>query len=91
MLFQVEINYAGLVVLILLMVILLGLYIKYKKFELMLLVFAFSLFIFFESLSDVNIPFTPWFQLFFIGFQSFIIIFTSVAYYEEKKGIDDID
>ncbi|GAG91511.1 unnamed protein product, partial [marine sediment metagenome] len=34
---------------------------------------------------------TPWFQLFFIAFQSFVILFTSLEFYDEKRGNKEND
>lgn len=59
-------------VLVSLMTLILFLYLKEHRFELILIVFLFSLIIGVTSIADFNLPFSPYFQLFFLLFQTIV-------------------
>jgi len=77
--------FASLLILVLLILLMLYLYTK-EEFEPILIVFLFSLFIGIMSLSLVNIPFTPWFQIFFMLFQTIMFFLKAFEYYYNKRG-----
>lgn len=57
-------------------------YLKIRILLVILLIFLFSLIIGIMFLSIENIPFTPYIQIFFIFFQSIILIVTFLEAYE---------
>ena len=61
---------ASIIFIILLMVLMIYCYVKIKKFLPILVVFLFSIVIGMLSFSGSYLPFTPWFQLFFMLFQT---------------------
>lgn len=69
-----------------LMVLMLVLYLKFRFFHIILIVFLFSIVIGMYSIADYSLPFSPYFQLFFLTFQSVIFILTSNDYSNFKKG-----
>lgn len=73
-------------ILILLILLMLYLYTKIKEFEPILIVFLFSLVIGVMSLSVIDIPFTPWFQIFFMLFQTIMFLLKAFEYYYSKRG-----
>ena len=73
--------------LIFLMIFMIVLYIKVRRFLLILIIFLFSLILGINSLS-VDIPLSPYFQILFILFQSCFFLITSIELYTKiKKGI----
>lgn len=76
----------GIVILIVLMIVMFQLYIKARRFLPVLVVFIFSIVIGMNSLTESNIPFTPYFQIFFIIFQSVFFLMTSLDLYKDIKG-----
>ena len=66
------------IILFVLMIIMILLYLKLRIFLVILVVFLFSLIIGINSMSETNIPFTPYLQTFFLLFQSCIFIITSL-------------
>lgn len=77
----------GVVILLVLMVVMFQLYVKARRFLPILVVFLFSIIIGMDSLAEGNIPFTPYFQIFFIMFQSVFFLMTSIDLYKDfKKG-----
>lgn len=82
MIFQFEIDYLltpflVFIILFILMVIMVYLYSKMRVFLPILVVFLFSIAIGITSLSTPNFPFSPYFQTFFIMFQSIFFLLTS--------------
>ena len=61
---------ASIIFIILLIVLMIYCYVKIKRFLPILLVFLFSIIIGILSFSGSYLPFTPWFQLFFMLFQT---------------------
>lgn len=76
----------GTVILILLMLVMVEMYLKMRRFLPIIVVYLFSLIIGMTSLSEGNIPFTPWFQLFFLMFQSAIFIMVSIDLYNDNRS-----
>lgn len=74
------------VVLFLLMGIMIVLFVKMREFLFILIVFLFSLIIGVLSISEGLVPFTPYFQLFFLTFQTILFFITSFNFYEENYG-----
>jgi len=66
------------IVLILLMVIMVYLYNKHRIFLPILTVYLFSMIIGVMSIEIVDFPFTPYFQTFFILFQTIFLLITSI-------------
>ena len=73
-------------ILVLLIYLMLYLYVKIEEFEPMLIVFLFSLIIGTTSLSVIDIPFTPWFQIFFMLFQTVLFLLKALQYYYNKRS-----
>jgi len=73
-------------ILVLLIYLMLYLYVKIEDFEPMLIVFLFSLIIGTTSLSVINVPFAPWFQIFFMLFQTVLFLLKALKYYYSKRG-----
>lgn len=73
-------------ILVLLIYLMLYLYLKTEDFEPMLIIFLFSLVIGTMSLSVIDIPFTPWFQIFFMLFQAVLFLLKALEYYQGKRG-----
>lgn len=67
-----------------LMVITLFLYLKTKEFLPILFVFLFSIIISIGSIS-IQLPFTPYFQIFFMLFQTIFFMLAALNYYNNKK------
>lgn len=67
------------------MILMLFLFLKIGRFELILIVFLFSLVIGMTSIIDNNLPFSPYFQLFFLLFQTIVFSTDSMNFYEFKK------
>ena len=68
-------------ILFILMIIMVFLYAKMRVFLPILVVFLFSLIIGIVSLGTPNFPFSPWFQVFFIMFQTIFFVLTSQKAY----------
>ena len=72
---------ASIIFIILLMVLMIYCYVKIKRFLPILVVFLFSIIIGMLSFSGSYLPFTPWFQLFFMLFQTIFFY----LYVDEKN------
>ena len=72
-------------IMILLLVLMIYFYVKVRKFLPILVIFLFSLIIGMTTFSSFSIPYYPWFNLFFILFQSIIFMLTSLDLYNEVK------
>ena len=68
----------GVVVLMMLMVIMVYLYTKHRIFLPILTVYLFSMIIGIMAIEITDFPFTPYFQTFFIVFQTIFLLITSV-------------
>lgn len=73
-------------ILIIFMILMIFLYIKIRIFPLILLVLLISLVIGLVSIELQYNPFTPYFQVFFIAFQTIFFLKTSIDYFQLKKG-----
>lgn len=90
-----EIEFIGimvseLIIMLFLIVLIIYLHKKYKDYLPILITYLFSLLIGFVCLFNQLFPMYPYFHLFFIFFQTSIIILASFDYYEgvkKKKGI----
>ena len=82
----IRMSYAGfsILIMVLLMVLMVYFYTRhtYKYFLPILTVFLFSLVIGMLSISSLGIPYTPWFQLFFILLQSVFFIINSLEFFK---------
>lgn len=67
-------------------VLMLVLYLKYKKFHLILIIYAFGLIIGALSFTIEYLPFSPYIQIFFLVFISVIFVFTAIDYQNYKKA-----
>lgn len=72
------------VILIFLMILMMVLYVKYRVPLLIITVYMFSLLLGYESLS-IEIPLTPYFQIFFLLFQSVLFILTAMDFFSKKE------
>lgn len=72
------------ITLLFLMLIMVSLYMKVRIFLVILVVFVFSLVMGNISLSNGDIPFSPYLQIFFMVFQTFIFILTSIDAFGKK-------
>jgi len=66
------------VILVVLMILMVLFYSKKKIFLIILTIHLFSLVIGLDSIGTESIPFTPWFQTFFIVFQTIFLLLTSI-------------
>lgn len=71
-------------IMVLLLILMIYFYVKVRRFLPILVIFVFSLIIGMASLSSL-VPFFPWFNIFFILFQSIIFMLTSLDLYNEVK------
>ena len=82
----IQMTYAGFSILIMvfLMVLMVYFYTRhtYKFFLPILTVFLFSIVIGMLSISSLGIPYTPWFQLFFLLIQSVFFIVNSLEFFK---------
>lgn len=60
-------------------------YLKKRNWIIILIIFLFSLIFGVMSLSAVDIPFTPYAQIFFLLFQSIFFTLTSIELWEREK------
>jgi len=67
----------SIIFLVILMVLMMYFYKKVRRLLPIIVIFLFSIIIGIYSISIVGLPFTPWFQLFFILFQS-VIFYMSI-------------
>ncbi|QYW08121.1 hypothetical protein 15570_00024 [Lokiarchaeota virus WyrdV1] len=74
-------------ILIFLMVLTLFMYYSRKPIEFvpMLIIFLFSIIIGIGSIS-IQLPLTPYFQIFFMLFQTIFFVLVALDYYNNKKG-----
>jgi len=70
----------SLVILVMMMLFMLYFYTKVKKMVFVLLIYVFSLPFGLISLGEYNIPFSPWFQLFFLMFQTIIFFMSAMKF-----------
>jgi len=73
------------IVLIILMFLMVYLYSKHRIFLPILIVFLFSMIMGNMSLEIVNFPFTPYFQTFFIIFQTIFLLITSIEVFKSSN------
>lgn len=73
-------------ILISLMVLMLFLHLKVRRFELILVLFLFSLVIGIYSLTKSMLPFFPYFQIFFMLFQTVLFVIKVIQYKQIKRG-----
>ena len=59
---------------------------KTEEFEPALVIFLFSIVGGIISFSESKIPFTPYFQIFFMLFQTVLFILKALVYWESKRG-----
>lgn len=64
--------------LIILIVLSLYCYLKVRRFLLNLVIYLFSLIIGFNALNESTIPFTPYIQIFFLFFQTTILLIMAI-------------
>lgn len=81
----VGVVFACILMLILMMVLMIYAYKKIRKFLPVLIIFLFSLIMGISTMSVLGFPHTPWFQLFFILFQT-VIFYYSVIELQENEG-----
>ena len=81
-----EIVIDSIYVLLLLMLIMLVIFFKMNEFLLILITFLFSLIIGFNSLMIGTMAFSPYFQIFFLMFQSVIFYISAIGEYNYKKN-----
>ena len=79
----VGVMFACILMLILMMVLMIYAYKKMRRFLPVLIIFLFSIIMGINTMSVLGFPHTPWFQLFFILFQT-IIFYYSVLELQEK-------
>jgi len=77
--------FASMIIMIILIVFTLYLYFNTKEFLPILFVFLFSIVIGMTSFEGAFIPFTPWFQIFFVLFQTIFFVLKALNYYDDKK------
>ena len=81
----VGVMFASILMLVIMMILMIYAYKKIRKFLPVLIIFLFSIVIGLSAMSILGFPFTPWFQLFFILFQT-IIFYYSVIELRENEG-----
>lgn len=64
--------------LIFLLVLHLYCYVKIRRFLINLVIYLFSLIIGYQAFNESTIPFTPFFQIFFLFFQTTILLIMSI-------------
>jgi hypothetical protein len=69
-----------------LLILMVFFYTKKRVFVIILAIFLFSIILGVDSLNVDGIPFTPWFQVFFIVIQTVFFIMTAVNVYQLKYG-----
>lgn len=77
--------FGTIIIMVLLLILMIYFYLKVRKFLPILVIFLFSLIIGMATLSSFVVPFYPWFNVFFILFQSVIFMLTSLDLYNEVK------
>lgn len=75
---------AVLSIMVSLVILMIILFVKVKRYYLILITFLFSLVIGALSLTEGAIPFTPFTQLFFLLFNSVVFYLSATEYYENK-------
>lgn len=73
------------IILLILLAIMVLLYLKLRVFLAILVVYCFSLIIGMNSISMGDIPFSPYFQTFFLVFQSVIFLITAIKVYKYDR------
>ena len=73
-------------ILLFFIVLMLVLYLKYKMFHLILIIYAFGLIIGALSFTEGYLPFTPYIQIFYLVFISVIFVFTAIDFNNYKKA-----
>jgi len=79
-------TFASITIMLVLIVLTLYSYLKIKSFLPITIVFLFSIVIGTSSLEGAFIPFTPWFQIFFVLFQTIFFALKALSYYDSKRG-----
>ena len=80
----------SLLVLFVLMIIMVALYVKVRVFLIILIVFLFSLVLGSMSLNQGDLPFTPYFQMFFLLFQTMIFMLTTLSVFKKRWKPENI-
>ena len=70
--------------LIILMVVMIYFYMKMRIFPVILIVYLFSIIIGINSMTTGDIPFTPYFQTFFLLLQSVFFLLTAQAVFKKR-------
>jgi len=65
--------------------LILVLYLKYKMFHIIIVVYLFGFLIGVLSFTEGYLPFTPYLQIFYLVFISVIFVFTAIDYHNHKK------
>ena len=81
----IGVMFASILGLVIMMILMIYAYKKIRRFLPVLIIFLFSIVLGMMAMSVLGIPFTPWFQLFFILFQT-IIFYYSVIELQENEG-----
>jgi hypothetical protein len=71
------------IVMIFLLILIIALYLKLRVWVLIMVVFAFNIIFAFISFDEKLIPFTPYFQLFFMLISGLIFLITSLEAYQK--------
>lgn len=83
---EVGVMFASIFILVFLIVLMWYFYTKYKanqiKFLIVLVVFLFSIVIGMGSITSLSIPFSPYFQLFFLLIQTIFFILSALEVFE---------
>jgi len=75
----------SILVILILLIFMIYLYMKMRVWPVMLIVYLFSLVIGMNSIATEHIPYTPYFQIFFLLIQSVIFIITSFELYKKPR------
>lgn len=82
--------FAHIIIIFVLIILMLYSFRILKSYLIIIIVYSFSLIIGMESLTHPHTPFSPMFEIFFLIFQSGILILSSLKLYETKKGKQDV-
>lgn len=84
---EVGIMFASIFILVFLIVLMWYFFTKYRsnqvKFLIVLVIFLFSIVIGVSSITSFSIPFSPWFQLFFLLIQTIFFILSALEVFEK--------
>ena len=73
------------IIMIFLLILMIYFYSKTRVFPIILTIFSFSLIFGMYSLEVDNIPFTPYFQIFFLSIQGILFMLTSLNVYTDAR------